>query len=171
MITLSVIIVIAVILIAMYFRYNNSEIALRKEAEAQEKAIGAVRDTMWKTIKEKAGVSEKYRETFEKIYPEIISGRYKQDGSETFKMINESNPDFDTSLYKDLMQTIECQREAFTNAQKRMLDIIRERETLIESLPQKFFISNKKKIDYKPIVSDATDSVMKTHIDNEMLEL
>lgn len=171
MISIIVIIAVVILLVIMYFNCNNREVALRKEAEAQEKAISTVRDTMWKTIKEKAGVSEKYRETFEKIYPEIISGRYQQEGSSTFKMIHESNPDFDTTLYKDLMQTIECQRTAFNNAQKRMLDIIRERETLLETLPQKFFISNKSKIEYKPIVSDDTNDVMRTHVDNEMLEL
>lgn len=171
MLTLIIIVVIAVLLIAMYFSCNNKEVALRKEAEAQEKAIASVRDTMWKTIKEKAGVSEKYRETFEKIYPEIIAGRYQQEGSSTFKMIHESNPEFDTSLYQELMQTIECQRAAFNNAQKRMLDIIRERDTLLETMPQKFFISNKSKIEYKPIVSDATNEVIRTHVDNDMLEL
>lgn len=162
--------VLAVVLLIMYFAFNNREVALRKEAKAQEGKITAVHDTMWKIIKEKAGVAEKYRKTFEKIYPEIISGRYR-DSSNVMKWIQESNPDFDTSLYRDLMQAIEVQRSYFNNAQQRMLDIIRERETLIESMPQGWFIRNKSKIDYVVISSDTTNTVMQTRIDNETLNL
>ena len=162
---------IAIVLIAMYFTFNNREVALRKEAEAQEGKITSVHDTMWKIIKEKAGVAEKYRETFEKIYPELISGRYRDAGSATMKWIQESNPDFDTSLYNNLMQSIEIQRVSFSNAQQRMLDIIRERETLVNSMPQCWFIRNKKPIDYVVIASDATNEVMRTHVDNETLTL
>lgn len=163
--------VVAIVLIGvyMYFSYNNREVALRKEAEAQNKKIVSVHDTMWKILKEKAGVSEQYRETFEKIYPEIISGRYANDGGSTMKWIQESNPDFDTSLYKDLMQAIEVQRTYFSNAQQRMLDIIRERETLIESMPAKWFVKNKSVIEYTVIASDKTNDVMTSRVDNETL--
>lgn len=163
--------VVAILLLVMYFAFNNREVALRKEAEAQEGKITAVHDTMWKVLKEKAGVAEKYRKAFEKIYPEIISGRYRNDGSSMMKWIQESNPDFDTSLYDSLMQSIEVQRATFSHAQQRMLDIIRERETLINSMPQGWFIRNKEKIDYVVISSDNTNSVMQTRIDNETLSL
>ena len=167
-ILLIVLAVIAVILLIMYFGYNNREVALRKEAEAQEKNIAGIHDAMWKIIKEKAGVAENYRETFEKVYPELISGRYASDGS-SMKWIQESNPDFDTSLYKDLMLAIEAQRIYFQKAQQRMLDIIRERETLINAMPAKFFITNKKTIEYIVIASDITNRVVQSRIDNETL--
>ena len=170
-IILIIIIALAIILVAMYFIFNNREVALRKEAKAQEGKITAVHDTMWKIIKEKAGVAEKYRETFEKIYPELISGRYRDSGSATMKWIQESNPDFDTSLYNSLMQSIEVQRESFNSAQQRMLDIIRERETLINSMPQGWFIKNKEEINYVVIASDATNEIMHTRVDNETLTL
>ena len=67
LIIIIIIIAIAILMIVMYFTFNNREVALRKEAEAQEGKITSVHDTMWKIIKEKAGVAEKYRETFEKI--------------------------------------------------------------------------------------------------------
>ena len=85
--------VVAIVLLVMYFVFNNREVALRKEAEAQNGKIASVHDTMWKVIKEKAGVAEKYRETFEKIYPELISGRYRESDSTVMKWIQESNPD------------------------------------------------------------------------------
>jgi len=35
---------------SMYFSYNNQEISLRKQAEAQRGKVEGVFDTMWKTI-------------------------------------------------------------------------------------------------------------------------
>ena len=79
MITLIVSAVVLVTLISMYFTYNNREVSLRKEAEAQKGKIESVYDTMWKTLKQEAGVTEQYRKTFEEIYPKLIAGRYSGD--------------------------------------------------------------------------------------------
>ena len=157
-----------VLLIGMYFSYNK-EIALRKESEAQKGKIESVHDTMWKIIKQKAQVSEKYKDAFEKIYPDLIRGRYANDQGSMMKWIQEQNPNFDTSLYRDLSQAIEIQRTIFSNAQQRMLDILRERETLMESMPAKFFISNKTKIDYEVISSTNTKTIMETRIDDDII--
>ena len=46
MITLIVSAVVLVTLISMYFTYNNREVSLRKEAEAQKGKIESVYDTM-----------------------------------------------------------------------------------------------------------------------------
>ena len=70
------VVLILIVLVGMYITYNNREVALRKEAEAQRGKVESVHDMMWKTIKQKANVTEQYRETFEKVYPELISGRY-----------------------------------------------------------------------------------------------
>lgn len=168
MIGLGALVLLALIVIGMYIKYNNEEVSLRKEAEAQKGKVETVHDTMWKVIKQKAGVTEEYRDTFEKVFPEIISGRYSQGDGSTMKWIQESNPEFDTSLYKDLMQAIEVQRMYFNQAQTRMLDIIRQRETLIELIPAKFFISNKTKIDYTIISSTSTKTVVQTGIDDDV---
>ena len=168
MIILICVIVVLIVLVGMYFTYNNKEVSLRKEINAQRGKIESVHDKMWKVIQQKAEVSEKYRETFEKIYPELISGRYAKDGNNAMKWIQEANPDFDTSLYKDLQQAIEIQREYFNNAQTRMLDVIKERETLLEQYPAKWFISNKEKIEYEVISSTKTKSTITTGIDDEV---
>lgn len=167
-IALIVVGLLVVILVAMYFSYNNREVALRKEAEAQRGKIESVHDTMWKTLKQEAGVTDEYRKTFEKIYPELIAGRYSGGNGELFKMIQEQNPNFDTRLYDKLMQSIEVQRANFSASQQRMLDIIRVRETLLESMPSKWFISNKSVIEYVVISSDATADVMRTRRDNDI---
>ena len=161
--------ILIVALVIAYFTLNNQEESLRKAAEAQLKAIESVHDTMWKIIKEKANVSEKYRQTFESIYPDIIAGRYKD--TQDMLWIQEDNPDFDVSLYADLMQSIEVQRMHFSEAQKHMVDIVREHETLINSIPHKWFISNRTPIEYVVISSGKTKDVMTSRVDDEILNI
>ena len=158
------------IIVIMFFHYNNTEIALRKEAKAQLGKIEAVRDMMFHILREQAGVATDYRKAFEKIYPEIIAGRYSR-GGELMKWIQESNPKFDTSLYQTLVNSIEVQRSSFTSAQTRMLDIINQRETLIESYPSKWFIKDKSQISYTPISSSSTKQVMQTGVDDWTLAM
>jgi hypothetical protein len=66
MIILICVIALLVVLVGMYFTYNNKEVALRKEINAQKGKIESVHDKMWKVIQQKAEVSEQYRETFER---------------------------------------------------------------------------------------------------------
>lgn len=164
-IILLIIIAIVVILVAMYFSYNNKEIALRKEAQAQLGKIETSRDRMFQIIREQANVSKEYAKEFGRIYPDIISGRYRQ-GGELMKWIQEANPQFDTSLYKAVSNSIEIQRTSFVAAQDRMLDILNQRNTLLESYPSRWFIQNKSVIEYEPISTGNTKDVMYTHIDD-----
>lgn len=72
-ITASILLVVAIMLgslVATYFSYNNREIALRQQAEAQRGKIEGVHDKMWKIIQQKAQITDEYRQTFEKIYPQ-----------------------------------------------------------------------------------------------------
>ena len=133
--------------VSMYFSYNNREITLRNQAEAQRGVVEANFDAMWKIISQQAQVSTQYREAFKEIYPELISGRYANGNGQFMQWIKEANPEFDSSLYKTLMETIEVQRISFTKDQKRMLDIIREHKTLCETMPACWFIKNKTEIE------------------------
>lgn len=164
-----VLVVVAILLVVLYFYYNNAEISLRNEAEAQEKNIAAVSDTMWKIISEKANISNEYRKAFEKIYPEIISGRYSHNDGKMMLWIQEQNPQFDTSLYQDVARAVEVQRTHFMNAQTRMLDILRQRKDLIMQLPSSWFIRDKREINYEVIQSVDNARIMETRVDDRTL--
>ena len=153
---------------SMYLSYNNQEISLRKQAKAQRGKVEGVFDTMWKTISQQAQVSNEYKDAFKEIYPDLIAGRYSQGDGSLMKWIQEANPEFDTSLYKHLMQTIEVQRIQFQKSQERMLDLIREHETLCETYPSKWFISNKTPIEYTVISSTKSKMTMETGIDDDV---
>lgn len=160
---------VVIIMVACYFIYNNKEIALRKESDAQRGKVKAVRDQMFKVIQEKANVSTQYREAFEEVFPKIMEGRYGRDGGDVMKWIVEANPSFDTSLYHQVMTAIEVQRQLFTSEQSRMLDIINQRATLIESYPSRWFVRNKDEIDYTVISSTGTNQVMESGTDDDIL--
>ena len=153
----------------MYFSYNNKEIALRAMAEAQVGKIEGVHDKMWKVIQQKAQVTTEYKDAFAEIYPDIISGRYSGEGDGSLmKWVTESNPNFDTSLYTDLMQSIEILRSEFQRNQETMLDLVREHKVLISTFPSKWFISNTMEIEYTVISSTKSKVVMETGIDDDV---
>lgn len=162
---------LAVLYFLLFFYFNNKEISLRTEADAQRGKIEAVRDQMFKVLQDKAHVSSDYRDAFGKIFPEIIAGRYSHDNSDMMKWIQEANPNFDTSLYHDLMVAIESQRAQFTNAQARMLDVINQRAALLEQYPATWFIKDKRPIVYDTISSTATKNVMATSVDDFTISL
>lgn len=156
-------------MVGMYFSYNNKEVNLREQCEAQRGKIESTYDKMWKIISQKAQVSEQYKESFKEIYPELISGRYANDnGGTLMKWIQESNPNFDASLYKDLMQSIEIERTSFAKSQERMMDLIREHTVLCNTYPGKWFITNTTPIEYEVISSTKSKAVMETSLDDDI---
>ena len=154
--------------IGMYFKYDNKEIALRAEADKQISVVELTHDKMFKILQQKAGVTKEYRAGFDSIYTHIISGRYSQGDGSLMKWIQESNPEFDSSLYKDLMESIEIERSEFLRAQTRILDIQREHETLCRQAPGRWFISDKSPIEYTPISSTISKEVMETKVDDNV---
>lgn len=153
--------------LVMYFSYSNKEISLRNQSDAQIGKIEGVYDKMWKVIQQKAKVTSEYKEAFKEIYPELISGRYSE-GNELMKWIQEDNPDFDASLYKDLMQSIEILRTEFQHAQERELDIIREHKNLRQKFPGSLFVGKREKIEYNIISSTQTKTVMTTGLEDDI---
>jgi len=170
-ITISVFAIVAILGITVatcYIKYNNKEISLRQQSSAQRGKIESTHDKMWKIIKQKVQVTDEYKNAFEEIYPQLIEGRYSQGDGSLMKWIQESNPNFDTSLYKDLMMSIEIERNSFHTAQSQMLDIIREHTTLINSIPARWFISCDMPIEYTVISSTKTKAVMQLGMDDEV---
>ncbi len=163
-----IVMVFGVVTLSMYFSYNNTDAKLRAQAEAQRGKIEGVHDKMWKVLQQKAQVSNEYKNAFSEIYPALIEGRYSQGDGSLMKWIQEANPNFDTSLYKDLMQSIEIQRTEFAKTQERMLDIIREHEVLQTTVPSKWFLKNTEPIEYVVISSTRSKIVMETGLDDDV---
>lgn len=168
LIVLGVIALIGIIGFGMNVHYNNKEIELRELAEAQKKNIENIFDNMWKILSQKAQVSDQYKDAFKEIYPKLIEGRYSSGDGSLMKWIQESNPNFDVSLYKDLMKSIEVERAHFTKEQTKVLDIIREHKVLCRKIPGTWFISDQSEIEYTVISSTRSKQVMETGVDDEV---
>lgn len=128
---------------------NNSEIETKFRGEAQQENCEAFFSNMWEIMKTKAGVADEYRDAFTEIYPKLIEGRYSQGDGSLMKWIVESNPNFDPSLYKDLMVTIEAQRNAFFLEQQKLIDIDRVHKTMRATFPKNLIIGKRPNIGYK----------------------
>lgn len=153
---------------SQYVSYNNDEVRLVNEFEAQEKKIEMVHDVCWKTIQSKAGIAKEYRASFDSIYSHIMDKRYSHNDGVLFNWIKESNPEFSMELYKDLSMTIEVQRKQFLSSQEKIVDIVREHNNMLDVIPGSWFLSGKKRLEYEVISSSYSKEVMQTRMDDKV---
>ena len=97
-----------------------------------------------------------------------MDGRYKTGGGELMKWIQESNPNFDPSIYLDLSRSIENQRTEYFTEQEKLIDIQREHSTYISVLPQSIFLSSRGDVRIEVITSAKTDEIYKTGQENDV---
>ena len=151
------------IVITMNFSIQNTEIDLREVTISQEKKCEAYFDKMWKILKQQAGVSDKYKDAFKEIYPKLIEGRYSKGDGSLMKWVQESNPEFKTSLYEQLTRSIESERTGFFNEQSTLIDMQREHKVYLQKAPNRWFLDdNLKPVEIKIITSSKTEEVYKT---------
>ncbi len=164
-----VMIAFAIIIAIVGVSASNKEVRLRSSVEAQKKVIEGYYDKLWKIIAQKAQVAEQYKNAFKDIYPALIEGRYgNEKGGSLLKMITESNPSFDISLYKDLNQSIEAERTGFFMQQELLVDKNREHFNLRNTWPGSWFVGSRPDIKITIISSDATKKVMETGKENDI---
>ena len=148
---------------------DNREIDLRTAITAKISDEEATFDKMWKVLSQKAQVTDQYKGAFAEIYPKLIEGRYSKGDGSLMKWIQESNPTFDVSLYKDLMSSIDNEREGFLTTQRQLIDLKREHDKLRLQWPWKWFINDDvKEIEIKIISSTHSKEVRSTGVDNDI---
>ncbi len=135
-------VVLGIIVFSMSISYSNQEIDLRTTTIAQQKKCKTSFDNMWKILQQKAGVADQYKDAFKEIYVPLIEGRYSKDDGLMMKWITESNPQFDASMYKEVMQSIEIERKGFKYEQDRLIDMQREHSALLQKAPSRWFLND-----------------------------
>lgn len=160
----------AIVFIGMFVSYSNREVLLRTQFSAQQKANEVVFDKVWKIIQQKAGVSSEYADKFKEIYVQIMDARYDKGDGTLMKWIQEQNPQFDASLYKDLSLAIESNRSEFMRVQERLIDIKREHDNLRMLFPSSVFLTIKgvKELEMKLVTSSKTDKAFATGKDDDV---
>ena len=157
-ITAGIILLLGIIFASMYISSSNKEIALRNQVEAKQEVCKAHFDKMWKIIKQKAQVKDSYKNSFDTIYTNIMKGRYSNGSGQLMNWIKESNPNFDSSIFKDLMRSIEDERTEYFYDQQSLIDIHREHKTFINQFPQSIWLASKGETRITIVTSEVTES-------------
>jgi hypothetical protein len=121
-----------------YFIYDNKYVLTNNLYEAQVAQDKIVYDEMWKIIQQQAGVTENYSQSFKENYKAIMDSRNY--GGELMKWIQESNPEFNSSMHEKLMVSIETYRTKFTLVQSKLISIHNELKNQLTIQPSKFFL-------------------------------
>jgi uncharacterized protein YdiU (UPF0061 family) len=150
---------VLLVIVGMGISYNNRYVQLNNLASAQEKANEIIFDSVWKIISQKAQIADKYKDSFNKIYADLMAGRYGNDNGQLMKWVQESNPQFDSSVFKSIMDTVQGKREEFASVQIKLRDIKRESDNLRQMFPSSLFVGGKPELKVKIVTSEKTDSV------------
>ena len=151
----------------MYVGYSNDEIQLRNQITAQQEVNTATFDNMWAVISGQAQVADRYKESFQSVYENIMSSRYGEAGRQSalLDFIQESNPQFDASVFTNLNQTIESQRNTFLRNQNRLIDLSREHNNLLSTIPSKWFVGTRDTVTITIVTSQDTRDTFETGIE------
>jgi hypothetical protein len=171
-ITLGVIGVLVLSIVIWAIGLSNTYNTKFVTGKAFQKNAEVVFDNTWKKIQQQAGVADQYKTGFKEIYVSMMDARYAGDsasGKETLmKWITESNPTFDVSLYKTLMNTIEGSRNEFTMEQKKLIDIDRELKTMKVTFPNSLVLGGKADLEIVLVTSSKTEEAYKTGKDDDV---
>jgi len=167
-ITLLVLISLVTIFCCTYISYSNKEIQLKNLAAAQEESNKAIFDKVWKIICQKTQIANKYKDDFVDVYEKVMSGRYQEKNSVLFSWIQEHNPQLDAKVYVSLMDTIEGQRESFTQVQVKLRDIKREHDNIRTLFPGSFFVGRRPELKVTIVTSDKTEDTFKSAKENDV---
>ncbi len=152
----------------MKINYSNQEVRQRNGIEAQVENNKAGFTKMWQIIKQQGGVTEKYKESFKEIYIPMIEGRYSKGDGSLMKWVTEHNPNFDTSLYLKLMNSIEAQRESFFYQQQSLIEKHKQYKDLVDTFPGTLFLSSTEVMEIPVIKNNAANEAFKTNLEPEM---
>jgi len=152
-------------LVAWGVGVSNTEKKLRNKIEAQQESAEIFYTKLWEILKSKAGVTSEYAEQFKEIQFGIMEGRYST-GGEMMKWIQEANPEFDASLYKDLMNSIEGERNGFFVEQKKLLDMNKQHKDMLVTFPKKVILKNRENIEIVVLKNAATKEAFETGTDD-----
>ena len=170
--------VVAVGMLTMaYFGYVNQDVTLRVEAANTDSLNMTIKDETMKEIFMVAQVTEDYRETFSKVYPDIMNARYGGDGKDEtqpplMKFVMEANPTFDVRMYDRLVDVILEKQAKFQMAQAKLISIKQQHDLLRTTYPSKLFLDNFfrdcPELTIRLVTSKATKDMFKTGEDNDI---
>jgi hypothetical protein len=138
---------------------QNRAVRLENKFKETVNAVKGSFDNTWRIIEGKAGVASAYSDKLHELTKAVVEGRK---GGDTMKMIQETAPGLDPSLYRDVSNAIESQRTYFRNAEKELFAIRQEHNDLRTQIPSSWFVGGRPELVYNVITSARTDKTFET---------
>lgn len=138
-IALIIVVLVAICGIGTVISYHNTAVRMETNIGKFDRESQNVLSNYTMKLKEKAQIPDMYKKDLGEIVDKTFKGRYGDGGSKAmFQFIKETMPNFDSSLYKDLMITMEAGRNDFRLSQSRKLDICQKYESMTLQFPASF---------------------------------
>jgi hypothetical protein len=164
LIVFAVLLVVVGPIVGYWIKTSNTEKTLRNKIPAQIDKVDMFYTKLVEILVTKAGVTKAYAEAATDFQVAVMEGRYST-GEKMMMWIQEANPTFDQSLYKDLMNSIEGLREGFFIEQVKLRDLKLTHDNLIDIFPSSLFVGKRGKIDVQILVNVETKEARETGID------
>lgn len=160
---------LALIIGVMYMSYSNQEVRLRNAITARQEANKATFDNMWKQIKQTAEVTDAQKNALLEIFIGHAKARSGSgDDKAVVKWLQESVPNVDVSVYKNLQNIIVAARNSFTTDQLALLDLQREHNNCLTMVPSSFFVGGRPPIKVTLVTSERTDAAFSAGKDDDV---
>jgi hypothetical protein len=128
-------------------------------------------DKMWKNISQTAQVTEEQKRALMEIFNGYATARAGTgDNGSLMRWVQESVPNVDQSVYRNLQNIILAERDGFARRQKEILDFKREHDNLIDTFPNNMFaaVLGRAKINVIIVTSDRTEKAFESGKDNDV---
>lgn len=147
----------------------NGEARLRNAITAKQKDNQSEFDNLWKKVSQVAQVAEKDRDSLKDIIIAHAEARTGSGGGgEVMKWVQESVPTVPPDTMRNLQNLIAGSRDSFTQRQKELLDLKREHDNLLTTMPSSWFLGGKSPIDVRIITSNRAEKAMETGKDEDV---
>lgn len=168
LIVVGVVVAIAFSAFLMYASISNAEVRLRNAVTAQQKSNETSFDTCWKIIQQQGQVADQYKDGFKEIYVGLMEGRHYEKGGSLMKFIQENSPVFSEKLFEKVSNSIEVQRTVFKRDQQKLIDLKREHDNMLVTIPSTWFVGSRPPVNIKIVTSSKTEATFDTGKEDDL---
>ena len=166
----SVVFITILIIVGMAVSYKNSEVSLYNQIDAKKLDNTSEFDNMWKKIAQSAEITTEAKNALKEIFVDHAKARSagQPAGGSLATWIKESVPTVapDSMPFKNLMNVITSARDRWTARQKELIDYKREYDNLVQKIPSRWFVTDRKP-EIIIITSSKTKETFATGEDND----
>ena len=168
-VTVTCAILFGVIPLTLYFSAHNREVGLRNQFNAQQEANTAVFDNTWKIIQQETQVAAAERASFRETFVDIMGAQQGVAGNGSLaSFFTQAKVDVTPVLYKKLMTSIEAQRTAFLDSQRKLLQIKKDHDDVITQYPSAFFVGGRDALEPQLVTSTKTKSTFEGGVEDDV---